>query len=225
MDNEIYDILKSYRDVIDMLQERVDQLDSMMHDMAEQIDERCHSIESTLYEEILTPALNAVNERFAEKEYSDFSDKYKDKLLAYDEKLKAVEGPDFDVMRKAYDGWTSYTPQEGAAPLDEEGYVEEFVKLVESQLNAIRDTLGLSEDEELKITSDEKGDLEAEVNGEKVIDTAEDKIEEPAEEEKPEAEETVEKETAEDVLDDLDGEVSEDEYKRIEAEMKAEGLI
>lgn len=163
-DVELKEVLSSFKDAIDIILARLDRYDEMYHAQ----DERIEELEKTFYEDILEPARKALDERVYEDEYSKFHDSYGEKLDPYNEQLRAIEGEDFDLSRKAFDDYSSY---EEKPDLDE--YVNALVETVGNQLKNIKDKLGIEGD--IIATVDEEGKVEVEVNDETV---AENKVEE-----------------------------------------------
>lgn len=163
-DVELKEVLGSFKDAIDIILARLDRYDEMYHAQ----DERIEELEKTFYEDILEPARKALDERVYEDEYSKFHDSYGEKLDPYNEQLRAIEGEDFDLSRKAFEDYSSY---EEKPDLDE--YVNALVETVGNQLKDIKDKLGI--EGEIRATVDEKGKVDVEVNDDTVAD---DKVEE-----------------------------------------------
>lgn len=163
-DVELKEVLGSFKDAIDIILARLDRYDEMYHAQ----DERIEELEKTFYEDILEPARKALDERVYEDEYSKFHDSYGEKLDPYNEQLRAIEGEDFDLSRKAFEDYSSY---EEKPDLDE--YVNALVETVGNQLKDIKDKLGIEGD--IRATVDEEGKVEVEVNDETIAD---DKVEE-----------------------------------------------
>lgn len=166
-DVELKEVLGSFKDAIDIILARLDRYDEMYHAQ----DERIEELEKTFYEDILEPARKALDERVYEDEYSKFHEQYGEKLDPYNEQLRAIEGEDFDLSRKAFDDYSSY---EDKPNVDE--YVNALVETVGNQLKEIKDKLGIEGD--IKATVDEEGKVEVEVNDETVAD---DKVKEEVE--------------------------------------------
>ena len=121
-DVELKEVLSSFKDAIDIILTRLDRYDEMYHAQDERMDE----LEKTFYEDILEPARKALDERIYEDEYSKFHEQYGEKLDPYNEQLRAIEGEDFDLSRKAFDDYSSY---------EEKPNVEEYVDEYFSQRN------------------------------------------------------------------------------------------
>ena len=163
-DVELKEVLGSFKDAIDIILARLDRYDEMYHAQ----DERIEELEKTFYEDILEPARKALDERIYEDEYSKFHEQYGEKLDPYNEQLRAIEGEDFDLSRKAFDDYSSYEEKPNV-----EEYVDALVETVGNQLKDIKDKLGI--EGEIKATVDEEGKVEVDLDEETA---KEDKVEE-----------------------------------------------
>lgn len=172
-ENTLNEILSSYRDAINALIERIDAQDEMVKATVEKVD----GLNSLIFDEVINPAKQAMNDAIYQDGLNDFTSKYGDQLAGYNEKLRPIEGEDFDIVKQAYDG---YNGIEGEKP-DEGMYIEELVKVVDEQLDAIRSAIGAPEDAEIAVVQDENGETEVEVDGEPVEEKTEEPIEEEAE--------------------------------------------
>lgn len=166
-DSRLNEILASYRDAINALIERVDSQDEMIKALMEKTDDLNHLV----FDEVLTPAKQAFDEQIYNAGLADFTEKYGAPLEGYNEKLRPIEGEDFDVMKQAYDG---YNAIEGDKP-EAEVFIDELKKIVDEQLNEIRVAIGAPADAEITVTQDgENGETTVEVDGEEqVIETEE----------------------------------------------------
>ena len=163
MDEQILnEILTSYRDAINALIERIDAQDEMVKAMME----KTSTVEKLIYDEVLNPAKEAMEKSIYDSGLEDFTSKYGEKLEGYNEKLRPIEGEDFDIMKEAYDGYNEYQPEDGEKP-DADEYVDELVKVVDNQLESIRSALGLSDDAQVAVVN-EDGETKVEVDGEEV---------------------------------------------------------
>lgn len=163
MDEQILnEILTSYRDAINALIERIDAQDEMVKAMME----KTSTVEKLIYDEVLNPAKEAMEKSIYDSGLEDFTSKYGEKLQGYNEKLRPIEGEDFDIMKEAYDGYNEYQPEDGEKP-DADEYVDELVKVVDNQLESIRSALGLSEDAQVAVVN-EDGETKVQVDGEQV---------------------------------------------------------
>lgn len=207
MDEQILnEILASYRNAINALIERIDAQDEMVKAMME----KTNTVEKLIYDEVLNPAKEAMEKSIYDSGLEDFSTKYGEKLKGYNEKLRPIEGEDFDIMKEAYDGYNEYQPEDGEKP-DADTYVDELVKVVDEQLESIRSALGLSEDAEVAVVN-EDGETKVEVDGEEV-NVTEPEVEAEVEAE-PEAEEK-----EEEVSDDEEVESDPEDLAALEEEL------
>ena len=201
MNNEeqIFEILNSYKDAIDVLLSRCDELVNQN----KALEERQNKIESILFDEILEPARLALEADDRDRRFGEFSEKYGERLGAFDKVLGAAEGdPDFSMARTAFD---EYEKLPEPRP-EEDVFVDGLVEEVEKQIEGIKESLGLEPDTKVEVTQDENGDTEIKADGEVV---ASEKTEEETTE-TPEGEEMVQGE-----LDFSDEEETEDDPEEI----------
>lgn len=165
MNEELQEILESYKLAIEALVERINSQDELIKTLTD----KCESLEHLLFEEIINPAKQAMDEEIYNSGLQDFTNKYGDKLAGYNDKLRSIEGADFDIVKQAYDG---YEGIEGEKP-DEEVYIEELVKSVDAQLDEIRSALGAAPDAEVTITDTGDGEPEIKVEDQEVEATGE----------------------------------------------------
>lgn len=157
-DTRLNEILASYRDAINALIERVDSQDEMIKALMEKSDD----LNRLIFDEVLTPAKQALDEQIYNAGLADFTEKYGSPLEGYNEKLRPIEGEDFDVMKQAYDG---YNAIEGDKP-EANIFVDELKKVIDEQLNSIREAIGAPADAEVTVTQDgETGETTVEVDG------------------------------------------------------------
>lgn len=204
-ENQLNEILSSFRDAITALIERADAQD----DMIKAIQEKTDSTERLIFDEVINPAKAEMEKQIYDAGLEDFSSRYSDKLGGYNDKLRPIEGEDFDIMKQAYDGYNSI---EGEKP-DEAMYIDELVKVVDKQLDDIRQAIGAPADAEVAVKQDEDGETVVEVDGENV---SEESVEEkPAEADDKSAEEEIE------VSDEDEEETNPEELAALEKELLA----
>ena len=162
MDNELIQVLQQFKHAIDMCMEKIDYLDKMIENFKEENDERIHEIESTLYDEIINPANEYIEETNRNARFDDFNSKYGDRLRPFNEPLSVLEGEDFDIVRSAFDKYDSFEGEKA----DPDTYVEKIVEEVGKQLDAIKKGLGLPEDAEIEVKQTEDGETVVEVEDE-----------------------------------------------------------
>ena len=204
-ENQLNEILSSFRDAITALIERADAQD----DMIKAIQEKTDSTERLIFDEVINPAKAEMEKQIYDAGLEDFSSRYSDKLGGYNDKLRPIEGEDFDIMKQAYDGYNSI---EGEKP-DEAMYIDELVKVVDKQLDDIRQAIGAPADAEVAVKQDENGETVVEVDGEKVSEESEEK--KPAEAADEDVEEAIE------VSDDDEDETNPEELAALEKELLA----
>ena len=209
-ENQLNEILSSFRDAITALIERADAQD----DMIKAIQEKTDSTERLIFDEVINPAKAEMEKQIYNAGLEDFSSRYSDKLSGYNDKLRPIEGEDFDIMKQAYDGYNSI---EGEKP-DEAVYIDELVKVVDKQLDDIRQAIGAPANAEVAVKQDEDGETVVEVDGKEVSEeSVDEKPAESAEEEKPaeSADEEVE------VSDSDEEETNPEELAALEKELLA----
>lgn len=203
-EQKLNEILTSYRDAINALIERMDAQDEMVKAVVEKVD----GLNSLIFDEVINPAREAMDQSIYETGLNDFGNRYKDKLASYNEKLRPIEGEDFDIVKQAYDGYNSI---EGEKP-DEAMYVDELIKVVDKQLEDIRSAIGAPANAEVTV-SNEDGETKVKVDGKEV---SEESVEEkPAESADESAEEATE------VSDSDEEETNPEELAALEKELLA----
>lgn len=202
---QLNEILASYRDAINALIERVDAQDGMI----QAVREKAEGTERLIFDEVINPAKAEMEKQIYNAGLEDFTNKYGEKLNGYNDKLRPIEGEDFDIMKQAYDG---YNAIEGEKP-DEAMYVDELVKVVDKQLDDIRAAIGAPADAEVAVKQDEDGETTVEVDGQEVKEVSEDS----EDSDKPEVKETEEAEETE--IKDSDEESDPEELAALEEEL------
>ena len=158
-EQKLNEILTSYRDAINALIERMDAQDEMVKAVVEKVN----GLDHLIFDEVINPAREAMDQSIYETGLNDFGNRYKDKLASYNEKLRPIEGEDFDIVKQAYDGYNSI---EGEKP-DEAMYVDELIKVVDKQLEDIRSAIGAPANAEVTV-SNEDGETKVKVDGKEV---------------------------------------------------------
>ena len=207
-EEQIFEILNSYKDAIDVLLSRCDELVSQN----KALEERQNKIESILFDEILEPARLALEADDRDRRFGEFNEKYGERLGAFDKVLGAAEGnPDFSMAKTAFDEYEKLPEPK----VEEDVFVDGLIETVEEQIDSIKESLGLEPDAKVEITQDENGDTEVKADGEVVAS-------EKAEEETTEEPKT-EEEEAQGEFDFSDEEEDEDdpeEVKKFEEELE-----
>lgn len=199
---QLNEILASYRDAINALIERVDAQDGMI----QAVREKAEGTERLIFDEVINPAKAEMEKQIYNAGLEDFTNKYGEKLNGYNDKLRPIEGEDFDIMKQAYDGYNSI---EGEKP-DEAMYVDELVKVVDKQLDDIRAAIGAPADAEVAVKQDDDGETTVEVDGQEVKEVSEDS---------EDSDKTEVKETEETEIKDSDEESDPEELAALEEEL------
>lgn len=144
-EEELYEVLSSFKQAIEMLNEKVTEQDEKLDDL-----------ENIIFDNILDP----VKKTIEENNYKNFSDKYSEKLSPYADKMKALEGDDFDIVKETYNGLNDYRNSEDAEYSDDE-YVDEVINQVENVIKEVKASFGIPEDEPITIEENpEDGSIE-----------------------------------------------------------------
>lgn len=181
MEQDIYEILNSYKEAIDVILGRCDELVNQNR----ALEERVNKLESIIFDEILEPARLALEADDRERRFGEFNDKYGERLGAFDKILGAAEGnPDFSMARSAFDEYDKLPEPR----VEQDVFVDGLVEEVEKQIDGIKESLGLEPDTKVEVTQDEEGNTEIKADGEVVASETEETKEEttdekPAEEE------------------------------------------
>lgn len=157
-DPELLEVLQAFKSALDYLMNKVGDLDKTY-------DERIHKLESTLYDEIINPTKAYIDETNKNARFEDFNSKYGEKLGAFNDSLSAIDGEDVDLAKAAFDRYDSL-PEDNRP--DEDEYVESIISEVGSQIDSIKQKLGLPEDAEVTVTQDGDGNTTVEADGEVV---------------------------------------------------------
>lgn len=181
-ENEIYEILESYRQALDFLVEKVDGI--VQENMA--MKEQLGGLEQVLYEGILSPAKEAIDSAEREGRFEDFNSKYGEQLGGYNGQLAPIEGEDFDLTRTAFDNYDSIPDEEKP---DSDEYVNALIAQVDEQINHIKEAFGLPGDAEVEVKQDEDGNTEISADGEPIASDGESEEGEKEKEEEKEIEE------------------------------------
>ena len=126
-----------------------------VHHLADEITE----IKVSVMDELIGPIHEEYDKMQYDNALSDFRCKFAEKLEPFGEKLKSIEGEDFDVVKKTFDDFN-----EDNKGYEIEEYVEKKAKVIQEQLDAIGKAFGIEPEqiEEVKIET-EDGEVKAEV--------------------------------------------------------------
>ncbi len=149
-------------------------------------------LKDLVHKGIIEPIEKDYNDRKYKEATDIWTERYKDKLAPYVDKLKATEGDDFDLMKASYDAWNE-------TDADSDEWVDALIKSIEESLEPLAKAFGVPT-ENLNATveiengevTDVQADTEPEEGGEEVTEEETATEEEPA----PEGEEELSEEEA-----------------------------
>lgn len=212
-EKEIYEILSSYKQAIDMIIERLDQMDEMYH----QSDARVDELEKAVYEQVLNPINELIEEGEKNARFDEFDNKYGERLSAYNDTLAPMEEEGFDLSRATFDAYDSL-PEEQRP--DEEAYVNEVARVAEEKIAQIKEVFGIEPDTATEITDDGEGNVEVKVDedgdGEPETPVEETEVKEETKEVPEDEEKEIGSEEVEEKIDDPE------EIAKFEEELKKE---
>lgn len=142
------EMLQQFKVAIDAIVNRLDAQDELIKAQ----DTVVKSLQSLIFDEVVNPAQKAIEEFEYNKGLEGFTER-NGALAGYNEKLRPIEGEEFDVYKTAYDGFNSI-PEEQRP--EEAAYVSDFVANVDAQLEDIKKALGISPED--NVTIEEKDD-------------------------------------------------------------------
>lgn len=161
-ENEIYEILNSYKQALDVLLTRIESLEQTVIDNKADTDKRIKEVSDTLIEDVINPATEAREWAAKEERYDDFMARNGEKFAPYENDIKLIEGEDYDLPRKAFETFEAMSDEE--RPTEEE-YVKSTIEKVVAQIDKIKEAFGAKK---VEVESTENGETEIKVDGEKV---------------------------------------------------------
>jgi len=160
MDQEVFELLSSYKSVIDYLLQKNEELEKKLAD----VDAKASDLESMIFEEIIGPAQEAMSTYDKDQRFNDFNSKYGERLGKYQSSFAPFEDEGFDFTRQAFDEYDNI-PDDYKPDMD--AYVDEVENIAQSKLESIKQALGIPADAnvEIKETDDT---VEVKADGETV---------------------------------------------------------
>lgn len=174
-------------------------------------DRQINELRTTVYDEIINPANEYIAGQEKEARFTDFDEKYGEKLRPFNEDLSALEGEDYDVVRDAFDKYDDFEGDK----MGEDEYVEALVDELGNKLDAIKKAFGVPEDTEITVEQKEDGETVVTTEDGEVVASTDS-------EELPKEDEDSEITEDEDEIVDDDSEVEDDpeEVAAFEEELK-----
>ena len=173
------------------------------------LNERMNILEKVIYEEVMKPAQEAFDRFETDERKAEFKSKYDEQLSPFNEKLKAIEGEDFDLATKAFEDYDSLEEKP-----ESDAYVADLIAKVTDQLDRVSKAFGAESEVEVKADVSEDGKVETDVtvDGEPVAEAVE------AEPEAAEAKEELIEEAAEEKKEDADAEEAKADEEEAESD-------
>ena len=144
-------------------------------------------LKDLVHKGIIEPIEKDYNDRKYKEATDMWTERYKDKLSPYIDRLKATEGDDFDLMKASYDAWNE-------TDMDSDEWVDLLIKTIEESLEPLAKAFGTPVENlnaDIKIENGEVTDVQAdtepeEEEGEEEGEGEEEKVEEEVKKEEPE---------------------------------------
>ena len=173
----------------------IQQITEVVNNLASEVAE----IKSTIMDELIVPIQNEYKQMQHDEALSDWRCKYGEKLEGFNDKLKAIEGEDFDILEKSFDDFNERTDG-----MEADTFVDELANKVTEQLNNIAAAFGVKpeEVEEVKVETTDGEEKTVEVENGEVVEVEKEGMTEP--EAQPEAEQESESEEEERPADATD---------------------
>lgn len=138
-------------------------------------------LKDLVHKGIIEPIEKDYNDRKYKEATDIWTERYKDKLAPYVDKLKATEGDDFDLMKASYDAWNE-------TDADSDEWVDALIKSIEESLEPLAKAFGVPAENlnaTVEIENGEVTDVQADTEPEEG-EGGEEVVEEEATEEEPE---------------------------------------
>lgn len=144
MDQEVFELMASYKSVIDYLLQKNEELEKKLAD----VDAKASDLESMIFDDIIGPAQEAMSTYDKDQRFNEFNDKYGERLGKYQDSFAPMEEEGFDFTRQAFDEYDNI-PDEYKPDMD--AYVDEVENVAQDKLAGIKKALGIPEDANLEI--------------------------------------------------------------------------
>lgn len=181
MENEVFDILNGYKQALDILLERVEKLEQSVIDNKADAESKIKELNDLLVEEVINPASEARDWAAKEERFDGWLERNGDKFAPYADDYKLIEGDDKDIARDMFD---TYEGMSGEDKPTEEEYVNSTIEKIVAQIDKIKEAFGAKD---VEVSTDENGEAEVKVDGEKVDAETVEQVVEGGEEETEEA--------------------------------------
>ena len=156
---EIYDVLSSFKGALDGIISRLDAMEKSIVDHQTETAKKFEYVDNVLFDQVLNPAQEAIERAEKDLRFDEFKARQEGKFAPILENIKAIEGEDFDAMRKTFDDFE--TDNKG---FSEDEYVEDVIKSLTEQIEKVKESFGLKE---ISIESKD-GETKTVIDGEEV---------------------------------------------------------
>ena len=170
-----------------------------------------NDLKDLVHKGIIEPIEKDYNDRKRKEAQDIWNERYGERLKPYVDRMKAIDGDDFDLMTSSYDAWNE-------TDMDSDEWVDLLIKQLDESLDPIAKAFGVAKedlDATIEIENGEVKDIVADTEPEEEVETeevAEESSEEPSEEETPAEEELSEEEQFQKELDDAYARMKEKRY-------------
>lgn len=119
-------------------------------------------LKDLVHKGIIEPIEKDYNDRKYKEATDMWTERYKDKLSPYIDRLKATEGDDFDLMKASYDAWND-------TDMDSDEFVDLLIQSIEQSLEPLAKAFGVPVENlnaDIKIENGEVTDVQADTEPE-----------------------------------------------------------
>lgn len=134
----------------EIILERLNALEQFVKMLREKVE----SLDKMIFEEIVGPLEQSFKDYQHNTELNDWTDRYYSRLSPYESKIKAIEGSDFNIFDQTLNEYNSM-PEDGR--MDSDTYIDELTKLLDSQIEKIRQELGVGDNAKIVIEDNGNG--------------------------------------------------------------------
>lgn len=196
-EEQLIQVLQALKNGVEHCANEIDALKADLEASKEALTEKTDVLEDALFNQIIRPANEYIEETNKNARFDEFNEKYGDRFAEFVEPLKAFEGDDYDIVRSAFDQYDDYEGEK----TDVDTYVETLVEELHNKLQSLKKGLGIPEDTEIAVEETPEGETVVTTEDGEVVATSEDeKTEEEVIEgdEEPDTEEIIEEEAEDD---------------------------
>lgn len=195
-EEQLIQVLQALKNGVEHCANEIDALKADLEASKEALTEKTDVLEDALFNQIIRPANEYIEETNKNARFDEFNEKYGDRFAEFVEPLKAFEGDDYDIVRSAFDQYDDYEGEK----TDVDTYVETLVEELHNKLQSLKKGLGIPEDTEIAVEETPEGETVVTTEDGEVVATSEDeKTEEVIEgNEEPDTEEIIEEEAEDD---------------------------